>query len=429
MKRNNKFKLNIGFLLLWILLLFASCYQTKPQQSSLYQYDFSAIYNPGQSSLHPECFVYHNTDVSSLLFFKQQTSELFFNQNKDGSKTAKLIVKYTLREQETHQLVDSLTSVYTINISNNGTDIISYLEIASTEGKKYDLIVLFADATKKTFRRVLIEVDKTSIYTSQNFFVETIENKNQPVFNNIVVAGKAYRITAKRYPNSSCIMQYYSSANKISEPPFIIQKKQAEILADSSFLIHFNDTLYFDSIGFYTIFSKGKDQDGFSLLNAGSFFPLIKTPKQMIGPLQYLASAKHIEKMFQSEDIKKSLDEFWLNKANDPKRARELIRIYYNRVQLANRFFSTHQEGWQTDRGMMYVVFGPPSVIHKKPNIEEWIYGDNSSSFELSFIFEISENRFSPNDYRLLRNSKYQTVWAQAIETWRKGKAYSITSK
>ena len=39
-------------------------------------------------------------------------------------------------------------------------------------------------------------------------------------------------------------------------------------------------------------------------------------------------------------------------------KAKSLIAIYYNRIQNANLHFTTFKEGWKTDRGMIYVVFG-----------------------------------------------------------------------
>ena len=39
-------------------------------------------------------------------------------------------------------------------------------------------------------------------------------------------------------------------------------------------------------------------------------------------------------------------------------RAKELIKNYYGRLQHANLFFTSYLEGWKTDRGMIFMIFG-----------------------------------------------------------------------
>jgi len=115
-----------------------------------------------------------------------------------------------------------------------------------------------------------------------------------------------------------------------------------------------------------------------------------------------------------------------LNLSSDPHRAKELIRVYYNRVILANTFFGTYKQGWQTDRGMIYIIFGPPATIYKSSDIEQWIYGDNPELSDISFSFKKTSNLLSDNEYILIRDQRYQTIWAQAIETWLQGRVFSI---
>ena len=118
------------------------------------------------------------------------------------------------------------------------------------------------------------------------------------------------------------------------------------------------------------------------------------------------------------------VDQFWLNKAHSNERARTLIRNYYSRVQLANELFTSHKEGWKTDRGLISIIFGSPSFIRYNKNNEIWIYGNDHNSNTIKFTFEKIKNIFSNNDYILKRNYAYKTPWYIAVETWRNGKVY-----
>lgn len=64
---------------------------------------------------------------------------------------------------------------------------------------------------------------------------------------------------------------------------------------------------------------------------------------------------------------KKFLDRFW--KERDPSpgtKTNELLMDYYKRYEDANQKFSTpNREGWKTDMGRVYLVYGPPAQIEK----------------------------------------------------------------
>lgn len=416
-------------ILIFTAPIFIACYTSPPTSGDAYKYDFSSLYNPSKSSLHPECMVYHNDEETSLLFFKQNASELYFDNSKTEEKTAKLLLKYVLRVQETNELADSLSTSYTIDINQNGKDILSYIKINAEAGKKYDLVVLFADPNTKSYRRLLIEVDKSDKSGYQNFFIEKLGEKNQPVFYRLVQPNEFYKISYNRTKTENLYVEFYKQIKNLPTPPHIIQENNIVHNPDSTFYISDADSLCFDSVGVYLIKFSKNSKNGIALVNSGLYFPNIKTPEQMIGPLGYLTSERQIEKIKNAPDIKLAVDEFWISRTNDANRSKELIRIFYNRVQLANKFFTSHMEGWQTDRGMIYVILGPPNTIYKNPDTEEWFYGETISVSSLSFMFKRRENIFSHNDYYLLRDTKYQTMWAQAVETWRKGRAFSMSTK
>ncbi|MBN2780864.1 MAG: GWxTD domain-containing protein [Candidatus Marinimicrobia bacterium] len=43
----------------------------------------------------------------------------------------------------------------------------------------------------------------------------------------------------------------------------------------------------------------------------------------------------------------------------------ELMNEYYFRVQTANRRFSGHKEGWRSDQGMIYIIYGEPDAVEE----------------------------------------------------------------
>lgn len=109
----------------------------------------------------------------------------------------------------------------------------------------------------------------------------------------------------------------------------------------------------------------------------------------------------HIQKAESSEMKLKRFLEYW--KAKDPSPnndENEMFTEYYRRVKFANDNFSSYREGWKSDRGMVFIILGPPNNIDRHPfeyyskPYEIWEY----YSINRRFIF-VDETGFG--DYRL----------------------------
>ena len=87
-------------------------------------------------------------------------------------------------------------------------------------------------------------------------------------------------------------------------------------------------------------------------------------------------------------------------------------------------YYTSHKEGWKTDRGLVYTIFGQPSNIYKTPNEEKWSYGLSNSNLEFNFKFTKKRNPLSDNDFTLERDVNMKDIWQKAVETWRKGKVF-----
>lgn len=122
-----------------------------------------------------------------------------------------------------------------------------------------------------------------------------------------------------------------------------------------------------------------------------------------IKQLKYVAYQSDIDYITQAPNYEEKLRrfiEFW--KKLDPTPTTEFneaFEEYYERIYYANTHFKSYIEGWQTDRGMVYVVLGPPATIQTQTdfnanrNYEIWNYSSRT------FIF-VDYSGFG--DYRLL---------------------------
>ena len=123
----------------------------------------------------------------------------------------------------------------------------------------------------------------------------------------------------------------------------------------------------------------------------------------------------------EAENKKLALDQYWINMTKDEEKAKSLIREYFRQVEFANILFSDFKQGWMTDRGMIYIVMGPPQEVYFNSDRETWIYDGMNSNSKINFTFARVKNILTPNYYVLNRSRAYQPEWFKGITLWRSG--------
>jgi GWxTD domain-containing protein len=97
---------------------------------------------------------------------------------------------------------------------------------------------------------------------------------------------------------------------------------------------------------------------------------------------------KSVFKNLQSEEEKESfIEQFWLRRDPDPRTSEnEFKEEHYRRIVYANERYASGIPGWKTDRGRIYITFGPPAEIESHPsggsyNREIYEGGGTTSTF------------------------------------------------
>ncbi len=410
-----------------VTVLFHSCNTvTKIRHDSNLAY----IYNPGRATIHPRYKVYHDNDNQSTLFVKVYPIELLFNMaNPEGIYRAELGVYYRLYDLTVGRIVvDSGFVKYPVSMHNVKREFIASIPIKAEKAHTYNLEVIVRDILRNKAVQSFIIVDKTSEFNRQNFIV--IDHKSRvQVFNPIVDSSLVLCILYPKKEIDTLYFRYFKDKSKIPAPPsFIIPSGSMDLEPDSVWSTPYSDTsiLKFPVQGIYQVGISPDRLEGYSFTYFGEYFPSVKTPEEMIKPLVYLASQSEIRRLLSDPIPKLAVDNFWLESASNIEKARELIRIYYNRVLYANYFFASYKEGWKTDRGMIYIVYGPPDEVFKNDEEEKWAFGTKKSSPRISFSFKKVNNPFTQNDFILRRNAETKTMWDQAVASWRNGNTFEI---
>lgn len=190
---------------------------------------------------------------------------------------------------------------------------------------------------------------------------------------------------------------------------------------DTTYQIAQFQVLNLQKKGLYLIFSDSTKR-GLSLRIQDVNFPKPSSLNQLTEALVYLTTVEEYDEIKTSNSQKAQFDEFWLYNIKSPDRAKRTIRNYYKRVREANILFTNYKEGWKTDKGMVYIIFGPPSKVFKVNSKETWIYNKTFELPRISFAFIPVNTAFSAEHYVLERSPAHKSSWFRAIELWRKGR-------
>lgn len=412
---------------IFALLLFASCFTTKTGGNNKIQVNAAPEYNPSARALHPQFKVYHENDSKTKLYIKLFASEIYFLKL-DGKMQAELIVNYNiLSEPGSKTALDSARHKISLPKVVGQTDFIAFVPVKDPEPENYWLEVKLEDKYSRKTSVSYINIDRSPNDNSQNYFCMKYENK-KPIFNEYLLNKDSLIIQNNRTNRDKLYVKYYKRKFSVPLPPFAsVRQSKVKIKPDSVFSLSVKaGTVIFrpQKQGIYRIQADTSKNRGYTQILFDDNYPLFRSSEDLAEALQYITSTEEYMRISESSNIKLALDKFWLKVANDTERARQLIKVWYNRATHANYYFTSYKEGWKTDRGMIYMVFGPPQKVEYTKHGETWVYTDKNDFSPVRFIFKLNDSRVSDNDYILVRDASYETFWYDAVETWRRGMVY-----
>ncbi|MCO6499250.1 MAG: GWxTD domain-containing protein [Vicingus serpentipes] len=418
---------NRVYILIIGLVFILGCSSTKNSSNK----NIAGIYMPGLNLIRPTYKVFHKNDSTTEFHFRLHSENILYTRKRgDSTFSSNILIHYELIDKISEKIVDS-TSIHYTDFSDNKTK--KYLdgkfEVPTQLGKSYDLLVTFNDLSRDHYLKKHVFINRQNLNNEQNYLI--VDSNQNVIFNDYFKKDNQITIIKnENNPNPGLYLKYYSTSLPIAKPPFSEDDldKNTELKPDAV------EELTFDSLNSlnYTISERGlyhfqaskSDKEGPTLFNFQENFPKVMSLENMIEAMRYITTKKEFSFLNESENTKAAVDKFWLDAAGSNERARTLIREYFNRVENANLYFTSYMEGWKTDRGIIYIIYGSPNVVYKGKDYENWIYGEENNVMSVSFVFSKVNNPISNNDYRLNRSPSYKNTWFRAVDSWRNGRIY-----
>ncbi len=385
----------------WVVTSIKGKFLTTDTTSVRVYMDLTAKSPSGEAILNP-------TDFSEHFLVAYVMYPDYNNRERLGYGTVPLNAQTVGRDG------DHLTLTFDIKrpVSTNQKDVSSAVllteitEISSGAKARNDLTLRFK-ATKLSDGFALF--DKTG---------------KQPQLRNYVNAGDTVVIRDVNGTSKPLFgFRYRHDFDAASSPMNTSPRPAAKALTvDSTLSISTNQPFVIPREGLYYFVEDTADVSGIGLVVTDKRFPKLTRPSTLIKPVLYMSTSTEIGEMNQAQDTKKAFDKYWLSlMSGNEEVARKTLKAYFNRVEEANRLFTSYKEGWKTDKGMIYIVLGAPDRVQRNREREVWVYNRRANVSEVNFTFTKKPNQFVDDHYELVRYIEYQPIWYPIVEAWRTG--------
>jgi GWxTD domain-containing protein len=98
------------------------------------------------------------------------------------------------------------------------------------------------------------------------------------------------------------------------------------------------------------------------------------------------------------EERERFIDQFWSRRDTNPSTSENEYRAeYYSRIAYANEHFAYGDtQGWRTDRGRIYIIYGKPDEVQKSSSGETWVYNflpERGRNVRMEFVNQAGDFR------------------------------------
>jgi len=402
---------SIIFLLTGLLF---SCGGTK----KLNEFDIADGYQVSGLNNEMDVAFHSINDSITNLVIKINPDDLLFSKTQTNNHIARYTIGYKVFESYNDRLaIDTAKIYYSLKQEKKPEFKFHRIKILAQKGNDYIVKVTINDENRNFSTSKIFNLRKKSEFSRSFFEISTnnIENNNYTTF-------QKDSFSIKPLNNQTFTkVQVFSVKNTCTAKPHEVNYKyHFGGIPDTSWIVNLNSNSAFPPLKdqYYHFITDTVKNIGFSVFTFKNTFPKLSSIIQANGALGYLLNKSEYADLLKSANPRKAFENAWLELAGNRQRARNIIKAFYTEVSSANQLFTCNEPGWSTDRGMIYIVYGPPRIVYRNNDSEIWIYGEENNLFSEEFQFRKIHSNISDNIYELKRNINYKVNYNRMINAW-----------
>ncbi len=395
--------------------------------------NLSYLYGKGSVQLPLQVRVHHIGNDRSRVYYKLNTTDLLYKSDGSGGPYHAM-VRLSYESYDSFGSKVPLDSASTVIDDASGSpseekELIGSMDLRRNERRSFVLKVMAHDLNRDVQSTVFLRVDRDERATSQ-YFMPVDTSHGLPYFTDHFNGG-AVRVRCDVCTDKTLTVRRYPARMTLPAPVFTTNtatNQPASATPDSAFVVTVDDNGHFsldlNRPGAYRVYMDTASVASYAVYSVSEAYPIVVSEDDMLKPLRYITSNQEYERIQKSGNVRQAIERFWIDAAGDRERGREAIRIFYGRVESANRHFTAEAEGWRTDRGLVHIIFGMPTSIYKNDLGETWIYGEENNLMSLNFNFKHPKGALNDNELVLERDPMLKGAWYRNVESWRNGRVY-----
>jgi GWxTD domain-containing protein len=359
--------------------------------------NFRDLYNPeAEVSIH-------------FQIVKNQKIEIYFKIQASTLPLDKYVITWEKRESFTQKDGSPLIASDTIRTSAN---VLQGIVSVDPPEKPW---LLVAKVTNKETQKSWMNFKRIEAIYPVSGWVE--EGKNR-LTKKYLITGQSY--TVKSHDEKPFYISYFDEEFPAAYPPFAEKETKADrfMFHDSTFQIAAGSSFSIAKTGLYLFQKDTNAAEGFAFRVVNKIYPKFSKIEDLIKPLIFICTQDEYAELQKAKGDKAKFDKVILDITRDKERASNFMRSYFRRVELANQFFISYKDGWKTDRGMIYLIFGLPDEVSFNDGTEIWYYKNSKSRFS----FVKSGSVYDPDNHVLIRDKRFMETWFATIDLWRKSR-------
>lgn len=358
-------------------------------------------------------------DSLSNLEVQINPNDLLFTKTESANYIARYSISYKVFDGYNNKAPIDTTVIH-YSLKQNKSDIrkLHKIKIYAPIGNDYVVKVSLIDENRN-FTVIKLKNHRKSSKSQRSYY--KIKSINSEVINFTDYQKDSFSITPILKSNSFLkVLQFNYKTTCAARPQDVTHTYRFEGIPDSSWYLNGKNFYKFPPLknGYYHFITDTATNEGFSVFSVSRSFPKINSINHANGALGYLIDKSEYSHLLRNENQRESFENEWLKLAGNRERARNLIKDYYSEAAIANELFTSNQLGWSTDRGMIYIIYGPPKVVYRYDDTEMWIYGEENNLLSEQFEFHKIQSDIADNIYKLKRSINYRVSYTRMVNAW-----------
>lgn len=276
--------------------------------------------------------------------------------------------------------------------------------------------------SKKSNNDLVIDFTATRLSDRFGLYVDDL---SRPIFRNYINKKDTFQIRSIENHKRDLYLVRYSGDFEAAQSPMATSLRPPikSLKVEETIKIQTGTPINIQTEGLYfAVEDTISLKNGFGFMIVDNRYPRFTLPEKLVKPLIYMSTSQETRTVNENPDAKQALDRYFLAiSGGNQALAKKIIKTYFRRIEEANRLFTSYKEGWKTDKGMVYIILGPPNRVQRSRDREVWLYAQSQNFSEIMFTFNKKPNQFIDNYYELVRYPEYQAYWYPFVEAWRTG--------